>query len=240
MGSHSQSEEQNLLNMSLSEEPFDIGDGEEEIETDIEVAGNEIVSSDSTTSVEIDLLQDRADKLSDDIKKLCIGVEDISEMSSSVIEDHEDVTIVEKNVVNGMASDNIVETFEEVEGTDTGHADVVINENKGESKVDLKPMKSYSEDSIKEEKSKKSISFNLPEDQRGSNSSFADDDENSMMDDNHSISSEATVTDNIPNLISGELQPEVIDQRAKIERKAKNLIEMIGNVPKQKYFDNID
>merc|ERR1711915_788658 len=60
------------------------------------------------------------------------------------------------------------------------------------------------------------------------------------MDDNHSISSEATVTDNIPNLISGELQPEVIDQKAKIERKAKNLMEMIGNVPKQKYFDNRD
>jgi len=221
--------------MSLSEENLVVG--EEEFEIDVEVVGNNIVSSDSNTSVEIDLLHDRADKLSDDIKKLSIGVEDNSEMSSSVIEDHEDVTIMEKALENEKKSECI---FEEVDGTDTGHFDNVIHQNKLEQKIDLMPLKSYSEDSIKEEKSKKSISFNLPEDQRGSNSSFADEDENAMMDDNDSISSEATVTDNIPNLISGDLQPEIMDQKAKIERKAKKLIEMIGNVPKQKYFDDRD
>ena len=36
---------------------------------------------------------------SDDIKKLSIGVEDNSDMSSSVIEDHEDVTIMEKALI---------------------------------------------------------------------------------------------------------------------------------------------
>ena len=58
--SHSHSDKHKLLNMSLSEENLV---GEEEFEIDVEVVGNNIVSSDSNTSVEIDLLHDRADKL---------------------------------------------------------------------------------------------------------------------------------------------------------------------------------
>ena len=46
---------------------------------------------------------------SDDIKKLSIGVEDNSEMSSSVIEDHEDVTIMEKALENEKKSECIFE-----------------------------------------------------------------------------------------------------------------------------------
>ena len=59
--SHSHSDKHKLLNMSLSEENLVVG--EEEFKNDVEVVGNNIVSSDSNTSVEIDLLHDRADKL---------------------------------------------------------------------------------------------------------------------------------------------------------------------------------
>ena len=53
----------------------------------------------------------------------------------------------------------------------------------------------------------------------------------------HSISSEATVTDNIPNIVTSLNEP---DQRAKIEAKAARILDNYGNIPKQKYFDDRD
>ena len=53
----------------------------------------------------------------------------------------------------------------------------------------------------------------------------------------HSISSEATVTDNIPNIVTSLNEP---DQRTKIEAKAARILDNYGNIPKQKYFDDRD
>ena len=79
----------------------------------------------------------------------------------------------------------------------------------------------------------------LPEERRKSESSV-DDNDDALMDDVHSISSEATVTDNLHNILSHETHPDVEAQRAKIEIKAKMLLGGIGKVTKQKYFDDRD
>ena len=79
----------------------------------------------------------------------------------------------------------------------------------------------------------------LPEERRKSESSV-DDNDDALMDDVHSISSEATVTDNLHNILSHETHPDVEAQRAKIEMKAKMLLGGIGKVTKQKYFDDRD
>ena len=55
----------------------------------------------------------------------------------------------------------------------------------------------------------------------------------------HSISSEATVTDNIPNIVTSLTEPDQ-SQRAKIEAKAARILDNYGNIPKQKYFDDRD
>ena len=78
----------------------------------------------------------------------------------------------------------------------------------------------------------------MPEERRKSDSSVDNDD--ALMDDVHSISSEATVTDNIHNILSHEPHPDVEAQKAKIEMKAKMLLGGIGKVTKQKYYDNRD
>ena len=113
-------------------------------------------------------------------------------------------------------------------------------------------------DSIREEKSKKSISFRLntifkkisikhpiyfsfpPEERRllSDSSLCYDDNDEALMDEClHSISSEATVTDNIPNIVTSLNEP---DQRTKIEAKAARILDNYGNIPKQKYFDDRD
>ena len=83
------------------------------------------------------------------------------------------------------------------------------------------------------------ISFPPEEKRLLSDSSLGyDDNDEALMDEClHSISSEATVTDNIPNIVTSLNEP---DQRAKIEAKAAKILDNYGNIPKQKYFDDRD
>lgn len=54
----------------------------------------------------------------------------------------------------------------------------------------------------------------------------------------HSISSEASLTDNIPNLVTSEHYPSQMQR--KIENKSKKILESFGKmkITKQKYFDD--
>ena len=58
------------------------------------------------------------------------------------------------------------------------------------------------------------------------------------MDDIHSISSEASLTDNIPNLVTNEHNNDEEEQQRKIDIKSKKIMENYGKIPKQKYFDD--
>ena len=92
---------------------------------------------------------------------------------------------------------------------------------------------------------KKSISFSLTVNEivKSDESSVSEEGEgndDAIMDDVVSISSENTVTDNIPNIAANEIHPDVKAQRDKIERKANIMLENIGRVTKQKYFDDRD
>ena len=89
-------------------------------------------------------------------------------------------------------------------------------------------------DSLKEEKSKKTLSFSLP----GKEKSLSSDNDEAEMDDIHSISSENSMTDNIQNLVNNEHIEAVEEQRRKIENKSKKILENYGKISKQKYFDD--
>jgi len=217
-------------------------------------------TSESNESIALMDLKERADNLSDKIKKLSVA-EDSSERSSSVNDEDVTITVVEskqridekdgsveedkerEDVNNVSVSESLVvvnkilsDIDQDLDNhlTEEGIPEVVDNASRGGQ-----PEKNFSFDSLREEKSKKSISFSLPEERRKSDSSV-DDNDDALMDDVHSISSEATVTDNIHNILSHETHPDVEAQRAKIEMKAKILLGGIGRVTKQKYFDDRD
>ena len=59
-----------------------------------------------------------------------------------------------------------------------------------------------------------------------------------VMEDIHSISSEDSLTDNIPNLVTNEHSPGQL--LSKIENKSKNILENVKKmkITKQKYYDN--
>ena len=74
--------------------------------------------------------------------------------------------------------------------------------------------------------------FSLPE----KGKSVSSETDEAVMDDIHSISSEASLTDNIPNLVTSEH-----DQlQSKIENKSKKILENFKKmkITKQKYYDN--
>ena len=216
--------------------------------------------------------------LSDKIKKLSVA-EDSSERSSSVNDEDVTITVVESKQRIDEKDGSVEEDKEreDVNNVSVSESLVVVNKILSDIDQDLdnhlteegipevvdnasggQPEKNFSFDSLREEKSKKSISFrwkyileafiwticlrssfSLPEERRKSDSSV-DDNDDALMDDVHSISSEATVTDNIHNILSHETHPDVEAQRAKIEMKAKILLGGIGRVTKQKYFDDRD
>ena len=59
-----------------------------------------------------------------------------------------------------------------------------------------------------------------------------------VMDDVHSISSEASLTDNIPNLVTSETS--LGQLQSKIESKSKKILENLARmkISKQKYYDD--
>ena len=64
------------------------------------------------------------------------------------------------------------------------------------------------------------------------------DNDEAEMEDIHSISSEASLTDNIPNLVTNEHNVDKEEQKRKIENKSKDILENLGKITKQKYFDD--
>jgi len=224
-------------------------------------------SMDETTesneeSVDFDQLKDRVKKLSEDIKQLTVAEED---REKSVIEP-DDITVIENkdnpdssqadsiDVVNiggkkpeeGLMKVSVSDSLNAVNKLLTEIDDDLTSQlaeahdplrNNNENDV----VRDKSFDSIREEKSKKSISFSFPPEERRllSDSSLCyDDNDEALMDEClHSISSEATVTDNIPNIVISLNEP---DQRTKIEAKAARILDNYGNIPKQKYFDDRD
>ena len=76
--------------------------------------------------------------------------------------------------------------------------------------------------------------FSLPE----KGKSVSSENDEAVMDDIHSISSEASLTDNIPNLVTSELSPGQL--RRKIENKSKKILENFRKmkITKQKYYDD--
>lgn len=76
--------------------------------------------------------------------------------------------------------------------------------------------------------------FSLPE----KGKSVSSENDEAFMDDIHSISSEASLTDNIPNLVSSEHRAGQLQK--KIEKKSKNILENFVKmkITKQKYYDN--
>ena len=167
--------------------------------------------------------------------------DDNSDKSSSLIE-QDDQTIVE----------NIKEN-ESIISTTGGEALEIVNKILDDIDKDL-GTQLFGEDQdenaelVEDEVGprKKSISFSLPaaDDERAEYSSeenIGDDEAIIEEDDAPSITSEATVTDNIPNIINHETHPDVAEaQRKKIEEKAKKILDSIGHVCKQKYFDDKD
>lgn len=180
---------------------------------------------------------------SENIKKLSYGniQDDNSERSSSVIDPDEDLTIIENNLQENNqldASQDKVETVSES----------LIIVNKILSEID-EELDSKIFNKVEEQKDetmrKKSISFSMTVNEIAKSdesevSVEAEDNDEAIMDDIVSISSENTVTDNIPTIAASEVHPDVKAQRDKIERKANILLENIGRVSKQKYFDNRD
>ena len=84
------------------------------------------------------------------------------------------------------------------------------------------------------------ISYNLPSPfslpEKGKSVSSENDE--AVMDDIPSISSEASLTDNIPNLVTSELSPGQLQR--KIENKSKKILENFRKmkITKQKYYDD--
>eukprot|EP00092_Neocalanus_flemingeri_P039208 GFUD01042678.1.p1 GENE.GFUD01042678.1~~GFUD01042678.1.p1 ORF type:complete len:441 (+),score=140.16 GFUD01042678.1:114-1325(+) len=90
----------------------------------------------------------------------------------------------------------------------------------------------------KSSRPKKTISFCLPEIPSALAESIDQDspsDDKALIDD-QSISSEATVSENLSNI--NEMQCEITDQRKKIELRAKNIEKSLGKISKQKYFSD--
>ena len=68
--------------------------------------------------------------------------------------------------------------------------------------------------------------------------SVSSENDEAVMDDVHSISSEASLTDNIPNLVTSETS--LGQLQSKIENKSKKILENFAKmkISKQKYYDD--
>jgi len=181
-------------------------------------------SSTTNESIEIGQLQERAQKLSEQIKEL--------NLTSDEEEENEEGTIIEK-LPEEEVNVSVGESLEEVNSILTG-IDQELRMN--ELNMENVHSKEGDSDSLKDEKSKKTISFSVPE----KNKSPSSDDDEAEMDDIHSISSEASLTDNIPNLVTNEHNNDEEEQQRKIDIKSKKIMENYGKIPKQKYFDDRD
>jgi len=206
-------------------------------------------SSKTNESVEIEDLQERAEKLSEQIKELNVRDDNSETSSSSQAEDHDEGTVIEKLSEKEVVDqkDSVGESLEKVNSILIGIDKELGNNNFNmDNNLALKEspasvsgefiLVQTDSDSLKEEKSKKTLSFSLPEKEK----SLSSDNDDAEMDDIHSISSEASMTDNIQNLVTNEHIEDIEEQRRKIENKSKKILENYGKISKQKYFDDRD
>ena len=167
--------------------------------------------------------------------------------SSSQVEDHDEGTVIEKLSEKEVVDqkDSVGESLEKVNSILIGIDKELGNNNFNmDNNLALKEspasvsgefiLVQTDSDSLKEEKSKKTLSFSLP----GKEKSLSSDNDEAEMDDIHSISSENSMTDNIQNLVNNEHIEVVEEQRRKIENKSKKILENYGKISKQKYFDD--